>query len=63
MLMPLAEESNHLVLTLIPITGEILVSNSRQMEVQVDSEGFVRVDRYREGARARKINLRNDAKF
>lgn len=38
----------------------MLISTSRQLSVEVDEQGFIRLDRYRED---RKINLRKDAMF
>jgi len=36
------------------------LSTSRQLSVEVDEQGFIRLDRYRE---SKKINLRKDAMF
>lgn len=38
----------------------MIVSTSRQLAVDVDEQGFIRLDRYREN---KKINLRKDAMF
>jgi hypothetical protein len=58
------EQMHHLVLTLIPIVNEENVaSQSRQLEVSVDSDGFIVLTRDFYRASERKINLRRDARF
>ena len=41
-------------------TATVLLSTSRQLSVDVDEQGFIRLDRYRGN---KKINLRRDARF